>query len=181
VIDATIDTLMAGAGEDLSIAEVARRAGVHETSIYRRWGSKANLALDAVVSRTQEAIPAPDTGSLRGDLLALLRGFAAFETTPLGSTLLRLAPMRDPPEFASTRASFWADRFALVGDVLDRAAARGELRANVDRSLALEALIGPLHVRLLLTREPLDDAFHEAVVDLVLAGIAAGPQSRAAH
>jgi len=174
VIDATIDSLMAGAGHDLSIAEVARRAGVHETSIYRRWGTKANLALDAVVSRTQEAIPAPDTGSLRGDLLALLRGFAAFESTPLGSTLLRLAPLQDPPEFATTRAGYWAERFDLVGKVLDRAEARGELRRRVDRRLALEALIGPLHVRLMLTREPVDDDFHEAVVDLVLAGIAAG-------
>ena len=67
-----------------------------------------------------------------------------------------------------------------MGNVLDRAEARGELRQGVDRRLALEALIGPLHVRLVLTREPVDDAFHEAVVDLVLAGIAAplsGPRS----
>ena len=180
MLDATLDTLLTGNGDDVSIAEVARRAGVHETSIYRRWGTKANLVLDAVVSRTQEEISAPDTGSLRGDLLTLVRAFAAFERTPLGSTLLRLAPLQDPPEFATTRSSFWAERFELVGNVLDRAEARGELRRGVDRRLALEALIGPLHVRLVLTREPVDDAFHEAVVDLVLAGIAAplsGPRS----
>ncbi len=54
---------------------------------------------------------------------------------------------------------------------------RGELGPGIDRRLALEALIGPLHVRLVLTKEPLDDAFHEAVVDLVLAGIGAHPRA----
>ncbi len=93
----------------------------HETSIYRRWGSKANLALDAVVSRTQEAIPAPDTGSLRGDLLAVLRGFAAFELDAAGIDPAAAGAAAGSPEFAMTRSGFWAERFELVGKVLDRA------------------------------------------------------------
>jgi hypothetical protein len=55
--------------------------------------------------------------------------------------------------------------------VLARAEQRGELRPGTDHRLVFEALMGPLHMRLLLTREPLDDAFLQGVVDLVVAGI----------
>ena len=87
VLRATLDALLAGGSDDLSIREVAQRAGVHETSVYRRWGTRANLILDAVLSEVEAAVPVPDTGSLRGDLLALLSAIAAFITTPLGQVL----------------------------------------------------------------------------------------------
>lgn len=74
MLAATVDVLLDGGLETFSIAEIARRAGVHETSIYRRWGTRAALALDAVLDTTETEIPAPDTGSLRGDLSALRQG-----------------------------------------------------------------------------------------------------------
>ena len=173
MLQATVDSLLDRGYEALSISEIARRAGVHETSVYRRWGTKANLTLDAVLSRSLTGIPAPDTGSLRGDLLALLRGIAAFNNTALGELLVRMALTHGAPEYEAARAQFWAERFAIGASVLDRAESRGELRPGVDRLLTFETLIGPLHVRKLLTREPLDDGFLEGVVDLILAGITA--------
>ena len=172
VLRATVDALLDHGYDALSIGEIARRAGVHETSIYRRWGNKTSLALDAVLSRSHAAIPAPDTGSLRGDLLALLHGIAAFNNTPLGELLVRMALTHGGPEYEAARKQFWAERFAIASLVLDRAEERGELRPGADRLLTFETLIGPLHVRRLLTREPLDDSFLEGVVDLLLAGIA---------
>jgi AcrR family transcriptional regulator len=77
------------------------------------------------------------------------------------------------PEYEAARKQFWAERFAIGSSLLDRAEERGEVRPGVDRLLAFETLIGPLHVRRLLTREPLDDGFLEGVIDLILAGIAA--------
>jgi AcrR family transcriptional regulator len=173
VLEATIDTLLTQTVDDLSIAEVARHAGVHETSIYRRWGNKANLILDAALSRVQVELALPDTGSLRGDLLALLRAMAAFEATPFVEAVLRLNVGEDPPEVAANRARVWVEADTLIGAVLDRAEARGELPVGIDRRLALETLIGPLQVRLLLSREPFDDAYHEQIVDVVLGGLAA--------
>lgn len=173
VLQATVDTLLDHGYDALSIGEIARRAGVHETSIYRRWGNKASLALDAVLSRSFAEIPAPDTGSLRGDLLALLRGIVAFNGSPLGELLVRMALTRGAPKYEAARQQFWAERLAVASLVLDRAEARGELRPGVDRLLTFEALIGPLHVRRLLTRQPLHDRFADDVVDLLLAGIAA--------
>jgi AcrR family transcriptional regulator len=178
VLRATLDALLDGGADDLSIRDVAQRAGVHETSVYRRWGTRANLILDAVLSEIQAAVPAPDTGSLRGDLLALLTSIAAFITTPVGQLLLRLALRDDLPEDAAVRERFWAERFTTGQTVLQRAQARGELRPGLDGRLIIETLLGTLYVRLLLTREPIDDALLEHVVDLILSGIAAPGTAR---
>ncbi len=171
VLQATIDVVLEHGADGLSIAEVAQRAGVHETSIYRRWGTKSALALDAVLDRTRTDLPTPDTGTLRGDLLALLHDVAVFVRTPVGGLLLRMAVQEDLAEYEAARDQFWTARYAVGATVLDRAESRGELRPGVDRRLAFEALLGPLHTRVLLTREPLDDAFLEGTVDLLLAGL----------
>jgi AcrR family transcriptional regulator len=173
VLRATLDALLAGGADDLSVRDVAQRAGVHETSVYRRWGTRANLILDAVLSEVQAAVPVPDTGSLRGDLLALLSAIAAFITTPLGQVLLQLALRDDLPEDRDVRDQFWAERFTVGQTVLQRARDRGELRPGVNGQLTIETLLGGLYVRLLLTREPIDGTLTEQLVDLILAGVAA--------
>jgi AcrR family transcriptional regulator len=179
VLQATVEALLADGVDALSVADIAERAGVHETSIYRRWGTRANLALEAVLSRVELEIPVPDTGSLRQDLLVLLREIAVFAGTPLGETLVRIALRHDLPEYEQARELFWTARLTLGSTVLERAAARGELRQGVDPSIALETLMGPLYLRLLLSGEPVDDDFLQEVVDLLLLGIAAVPA--AAH
>ncbi|MEU1626510.1 TetR/AcrR family transcriptional regulator C-terminal ligand-binding domain-containing protein [Streptomyces sp. NPDC020096] len=178
VLTAAVDALLDRGIDNLAIGEVARRARVHESSIYRRWKTKSNLAVSAVLSRTDAALPAPDTGSLRGDLLALLRGIAEFVTTPLGGLLMQLALRRDMPEYEAVREKFRTERFNAGMAVLERAGRRGELREGIDHRVVLETAIGPLYVRMLITGEPLGEEFVAAVVDLLLAGIAAGP---AAH
>ena len=172
VLRATLDALLAGGADDLSIRDVAQQAGVHETSIYRRWGTRANLILDAVLGEVQAAVPVPDTGTLRGDLLALLSAIAAFITTPLGQLLLQLALRDDLPEDRDVRDQFWAERFTTGQTVLQRARDRGELRPGVNAQLTTETLLGGLYVRLLLTREPIDGTVIEHLVDLILDGIA---------
>ncbi len=173
VLRATLDLLLAGSADDLSIRDVAHRAGVHETSIYRRWGTRANLILDAALSEIQAAVPPPDTGSLRGDLNALVASIAAFISTPTGQVLLHLAVKDDLPEEHGVRERFWAERFTIGQQVLQRAEARGEVRPGLDYRLINETLIGALFVRLLLTREPLEETVTERIVNLVLRGIMA--------
>jgi AcrR family transcriptional regulator len=173
VLTATVDVLCESGFDALSVREIAERAGVHESSIYRRWGTKADLVSDALASRMGLEVPTPDTGSLREDLLALLRALAAFIGTPLGENVVRMALRRDLPDSDAARDRFWTDRFTRGSVILDRAEARGELRPGIDRFLTLETLVGPLYLRLLLTREPLNEAIIENVVDLILTGIAA--------
>ncbi len=171
VLAATAQALLKHGLDGLSVADVAGRAGVHEVSIYRRWGTRANLALDAVLAEISTAVPEPDTGSLRGDLRVLLHEIRELITSPLGQVLLQLAVRPGLGEYEPARDAFWAARLAVADRVLQRAESRGELLPGVDRHVAAETLVAPLSLRMLLTREPLDDAFIETVVDLVTGGI----------
>jgi AcrR family transcriptional regulator len=168
---ATMDVLFEGGFDALSIKEIAERAGVHESSIYRRWGTKADLIIDALLSRLGQEIPIPDTGSLREDLLVSLRAAAAFLGTPLGENLVLMA-LRQDLVSDTDKDRFFIDRLTRATLILDRAETRGELRPGIDHFLAIEMLIGPMYLRFLLTGEPLNESAFESVVDLLLTGIA---------
>jgi AcrR family transcriptional regulator len=176
VLDATIESLLAHGIDGLTVGDVAERAHVHETSIYRRWGTRAQLTVDAVLSCTNAELPDPDTGSARGDLVMMLQGIVAFASTPVGRLLIQLASRQEMPEYDIAQKKFKTARFRTGMAILERAESRGELRPGIDHEVALETLIGPLHLRLLLTRNPLTQDFIEAVVDLVLCGITVGKE-----
>ncbi len=172
VLEATVEVLLEEGPDGLTVAAVAQRSGVHETSIYRRWHSIHELGLDAVLSRIGLEVPTPDTGSLEQDLLTLLHAAADFVATPLGGLLLRVAAHQClDPQLRAARDGFWAARFAILDGVLRRAEERGELRPGVDRQAAAEMLIAPLHLRSLLTGAPIDDAYLGCVVSLLLAAV----------
>lgn len=169
VLAATL-ALVAEDPNGFTIPQVAARAGVHETSIYRRWGTREALLLDAVSTHINAEIPVPDTGSLRGDLLASLRSGAALLTSPLGRQFLRAAAVA-PDATTATRQAYWPGRFERAGLIFERAVARGEIAAPVDAALASELLTAPLYFRLLVSHAPIDDALLEHLVDLLLRGI----------
>ena len=158
----------------LTISEIARRAGVHATSVQRRWGTTENVVLDAMLTRSQEELPVPDTGTLREDLIAFARLIAAYLATPLGTALSRtMAVAEDDPDMADARLEFWRTRYDIARVMISRAIERRELAAGTDSQLALELLIAPLHFRALLTRQPIDDTVIEQVVNTLLRGLAA--------
>jgi AcrR family transcriptional regulator len=172
VLRAVLDILLNNGVDNLSIAQVAQRAGVHESSIYRRWGSKASLLIDAVLSRLERQIPKPETGNLRGDLIELFGKIADFLASPLGQALLRLSARHDLPEYEAARNLIWTERLSVGSAVLRQAEARGELRHGIDHRIALEALVGLLTHRIIMTREPVDGTVVDKVVELLLIGIA---------
>ncbi len=172
VFEATLQVLQERGYEFTSIAEIAGRAGVHETSIYRRWGTKEALLVEAVLARTEEVIRVPDTGTLRSDLMQLLQDLRTFFQSPLGAAITQLlVSTAGDTEMTSARQTYWSRRFALVKVIFERAVQRGEMVASVDPQLLTETLIGPLYVRLLLTNEPLHTDLPEQIVDLVLHGV----------
>jgi AcrR family transcriptional regulator len=157
-----------GVGE-ATIAGVARRSGVHETTIYRRWVTKEKLFVEAMLSRSSEEIPTPDTGSVRGDLVAVVRAVIAYVTSPAGLAALHVASLT-VDDHHHARQAFWTGRIDALRPVVERGIARGELRPETDAGLFLETLIAPLHGRLLLTGETVDERLGERIVDLVLDG-----------
>jgi AcrR family transcriptional regulator len=172
VLDATIETIVDGGYAGLTIDDVAHRAGVHKTTVYRRWATREALALDALLARSATQVVVPDTGTLRADLVALLRAVAANITSREGRALVTalLLETRGAPGFEALRQEFWSTRFELVTAVVERAIARGELDATADPALLVELAIAPLYLRVLVTGEELDDTFVVAVADHVIAG-----------
>lgn len=174
VMTATLELLAEYAPENLSFSAVAARAGVHETSIYRRWGTRERLAIDALTEYSSELIPMPDTGSIRGDLVALGRSLADYGATPLGQAMLRiLASGTEDALAAVVRIEFWTTRYDESQTLVARAQARGELRRDIDGRLLLESFIAPIHFRLLLTHWPIDVTFLESMADVAVSGVSA--------
>jgi AcrR family transcriptional regulator len=172
VLDATL-AVLADVGDAFSIPQVALRAGVHETSIYRRWGSPQALIVDAITSHISEEIPVPDTGTLRGDLAAFLARSVAFLTSPLGAQLVRATAPVPRMAATDTRRLYWPERLARIEIIFARAIARGEIAPTADTALAVETLLAPLYFRLLITDGPLDDALVARLTDFVLGSMMA--------
>jgi AcrR family transcriptional regulator len=175
VLAAAFDELAENGAVGSTIAGVARRSGVHETTIYRRWITRENLFVDAMLSRSAQAIPLPDTGTIRGDLLAIARAVTAYITSPGGRAILHAALLPVDDTYTDARHAFWSGRLEALCPVVQRGLDRGDLRAGTDPRLLLETLVAPLHGRLLLTGEPIDDDLPERIVDMVLDG-AANPE-----
>jgi AcrR family transcriptional regulator len=167
VLESAFSVLIEKGIHGFAIAEVAARAGVHETSIYRRWGTRTELAVAACLHFADGALPIPDTGSLRSDLAALLRLVGALLASPQGRALLTLSVSREPDVVAARRA-FWRQRFDRARVMLDRAVSRGEFPGNADPIVFLETLIAPLYLRLLVTDEPLDEWPGNEMIDRLL-------------
>ncbi|HEU5388101.1 MAG TPA: TetR/AcrR family transcriptional regulator [Streptosporangiaceae bacterium] len=178
ILTATADLLAERGLAAMSIEEVAARAGVGKTTIYRRWPSKGLLALDAFVISFRAEQPQPDTGSLRGDLLSALHAWVrAVTQTAMGPMLTGLiAEAQHDPELRGA----WRDRVlepmrTQHRVMLDRAIERGEIPATVDRDVVLDLFFGAAEHRLLLGHLPMTGDFIAEVVDMILAGIA-GPR-----
>jgi AcrR family transcriptional regulator len=169
VIAATHAELVDRGYSGVSLDGVAARAAVHKTTVYRRWRTKEALILDAMLEQASQTVAVPDTGSLRGDLLELARRSVAIQTSPAGEAVVRAVAGEAPgnPQMAAASRRFWAERLERDRTILQRARDRGEIDAN--NRPVIEALLGPLYFRLLVTGEPLDDDFIEGVVDLVYA------------
>ena len=106
VLAAAFDELAENGAGAATVAGVARRSGVHETTIYRRWVTKEKLFVEAMLSRSAEEIPTPDTGSIRDDLLWVVRAVIAYVTSPVGLAALHVATLTADDQ-QDARQAFW--------------------------------------------------------------------------
>src|SRR3984885_84228 len=176
VLAAAFEELAANGFDGATVAGGAKRSGVHETTVYRRWVTRENLFVADLLERTADAIPAPDTGSIKGDLLAIVKEVLAYVGSAAGTAILRAATLPVDHAYADVREAFWARRLDALSPVVARGVERGELRAETDGRLLLEMLIAPIHGRVLLTGEPVGDDLAEQLVEVALNGAAAAPR-----
>ena len=175
VFEATMQLLEERGYAGLSIAAIAERAGIHETSLYRRWKTKEQLILEAIDRRVAQEIPAPDTGSLRTDLIAVVQSLRLFLQSREGQALFQTAVATlHVPELRNLRQEHWRQRCAQLQILFDRAIARGEVSPQVDYPFLLEMLSGIIYMRFFVTNEPVDEMVPERVVDLIFSGAKSG-------
>jgi AcrR family transcriptional regulator len=167
VFEATA-SLVAERGYDaVTMTDIAKRAGVAATSLYRRWGDVRALMMDVAVERLMRERPLPDTGSLRGDLRAWARAIAANLTSREGSSFFRAVIATTTPAGAdgSKRSAALKRRGEQLAMMLDRARRRGEKPPDV--ADVMDHLLAPLYVRALFGR-PLTRAVVDRLVERLI-------------
>jgi AcrR family transcriptional regulator len=174
ILDAANELLEERGFVDLTMDEVAQRAGVSKPTIYRRWPTKGTLVFEAFSGDFLARQPVPNTGTFRGDFLAALRAWTRLvKGTVTGRTLTGLlAEVQRDPELAEV----WRERFigpvrAQHRTMVERAVERGEISADTDLDVVLDLLYGPAYHRLLQSHLPLSDRFAQAVVDTIVRGV----------
>ncbi len=163
--------------ESMTVDEVASNAGVGKATVYRRWSRKEDLAVAAMEQLYRDEMPPPDTGSIRGDLTATFSSVLAFVNSPAGSDYIRTTikeSMRDGRIAALYRAASERAELSAVG-VFERAIARGEVRADLHMSAAVEFLGSLVTARAVSGRAMPSEREIGHLVDFVLHGIEVAP------
>lgn len=164
--------LLAEVGYDrMSMDAIAVRARASKATIYRRWSGKAELVVTALERHTgQRMAERLDPGDLRADLLGTVRALRDGLTEQDAGLLLGLitAMHRDEELARTVRARMVDDKRQAFDPAIDRAVARGDLPATIDRALLAEVSSAMLFARVFVTGQPLDDAFLTGFVDDVL-------------
>ena len=172
VLTVALELLSEGGVGGFSVDEVARRSGVAKTTIYRHWPTRETLVVDAC-SRLSAEQQIPDTGSLEGDLTAILTNIAHLLQTANWSAVLPsiIDNAERDPEFAELVSQIQRGHAAPLREALQRATRKGELPARTDLSTTVAALLGPLFYRRWFSREPIDDKFVNATIKQAIASV----------
>ncbi|MGW6457886.1 TetR/AcrR family transcriptional regulator [Streptomyces sp. NPDC055078] len=157
----------------MSIEGIARRAGVGKTAVYRRWKSKLSLVLDLVSAFATQGLPAPATGSLYGDVRALLQLASHALRHPVASQIipdLLVEAARNPEIAATIKAALLDGQQGVAALIVRDAVARGELPEGTDPDGLLDVVVGPLYWRLVVVRGELPRGYLD---DLARGAVAA--------
>ena len=180
ILGAALDLMAEHGVGGLTVDAVAARAGVGKQTIYRHWGSRARLVHDAIAC-ANDPLEEPDTGSLRGDLEALVAQLVRFLSNPdTGRVFPSLldAAERDP-ELAELRQAHADQKRDAFRRVLGRAVERGEIDAGLDVEAAIDLMVGPIFYRRLVARTQLRVADLRGHLDLAMRAMGAHLTSRA--
>lgn len=177
VVEAVLELLADEGYGAFNHERVAQRAGVTKKTVYRWWPTKAHLLLDAIHVGTPEGEAVADTGSLRGDLVALGQVFEErfgeaerLKVEAIDAALDRASA--DHPEIAESRAQLWRSRIRVVHELLERAAARGDGIPGADPYIVGAALFGTGYLLGSVFGWVAGPGYVPFVVDLVLYGAA---------
>ncbi|GAA3574336.1 TetR/AcrR family transcriptional regulator [Amycolatopsis ultiminotia] len=176
ITEAVLDELAEAGYGRLSMEAVAKRAGVGKSALYRRWPSKEEMIAAVVADFSVHRAPSPDTGTLRGDVLASLQAVYEWITHPRFSRILPdlISEAGRNAEIADfARVAIGGPRRDLARVAFTRAIERGELPADANLEMAMDLIAGPIYWRLIVRRAEVAEGYLEEVTDLVLRALGA--------
>jgi AcrR family transcriptional regulator len=182
IFDATLAELAEAGYARLAIERIAARAHTSKASVYKRWPSRAELVVAALQHRLPaEPDPVPDSGSLREDVLALLRRGAGLLDGLFGEAVrgLMVETLTDPQRTARMRASMFTARDELMRQILERAAARGDIPVTAITPLRIRFAPVLVDHHFLIYGAPIPDDVLRGIVDDLLLPLLTSPASSA--
>lgn len=160
----------------LDLADVARRAGVGKTTVYRRWGSVIGLVTDLLLDMAEQSVPRTATGSLINDLKANARLVQRTLSDSRQGALFKavIAAATSDHQTAEALHRFYHTRITEWAGCVQQAIDRGEVPASTDTQEVIRAVSAPLYYRLLVSGERLDTAAADRAADAAAAAARAG-------
>lgn len=166
VFEAVIEELATRRFDEVSIESIALRAGVHKSTLYRRWSTKSRLLVDALEDAAAARLEFPDTGRFAGDLEGFAFSIARMLVSREGAAVLAAYTV-EAPHNAEMRAAFRRFRSVreqAVAALVSRAIDRGEIPEGTDSASLLTNLLGPLYYSVLIeVRPPAPEVVSSAV------------------
>ncbi|MEZ0052607.1 AcrR family transcriptional regulator [Mycobacterium sp. MAA66] len=181
ILDAALAAVAELGYDRMTMDDLAARAGVGKAAIYRRWSSKGEVVAEAIAHWRRSLGPSttPDTGSLRGDLDALVEAVRDYNDNELNMFRVVIgvatAAMRDPVLSAALDDLVLSVPRQVLRSVLDRAVARGEISSELDLSLVPDAVLG-LNVLRMISGRPVDRIYVRRVLDDLVLPLATAPR-----
>ncbi|EON24803.1 MULTISPECIES: TetR-like C-terminal domain-containing protein [Nocardioides] len=176
ILTSTLDVLAEVGYDRLTMDAVASAAKASKATLYRRWNGKVSLVIDALLSQKQPS-EVPDTGTLRGDLMAAYCGMGGFGDARAVSTFTSVltAMVRDEEFAEAYRRDVLAPKVAASSAIFARALERGELGAGADISVLAPALAGIVMHRFFLHGEEPNEERIARIVDQIIIPAATCP------
>lgn len=168
VLEAADDLLVEKGFAGVTIEGIAAAAGVAKQTVYRWWPSKTDILLDAFLEDAAEQLTPADHGEIARDLRAHLSRLAGFLADSDAGAVFKalIGQAQHDPAFAALLRTRYLDeqrrRDALP---LERAIHRGQLPAQLDTAAEIDQLVAPIYYRVLVTGDPVDEAFTDRLVD----------------
>ncbi|GAA0979875.1 TetR-like C-terminal domain-containing protein [Acrocarpospora macrocephala] len=180
VLRAAGDALAEQGFAHLDLADIARRADVGKTTVYRRWGTVTSLVADLLVDMAEQSLPRTETGSLLGDLKANARLVQRTLADPRQGKLFKavIAAATCDAGTADALHRFYAIRIAEWAPCVRQAIDRGEAPEGTDPHDVIRAVSAPLYYRLLTSADPLDEATADRAAEAAVAATRAGAYRR---
>ncbi|OZQ77569.1 TetR/AcrR family transcriptional regulator [Paenibacillus odorifer] len=173
ILSASYDLLLETGFGAVTVEKIADRAKVSKATIYKWWPNKAAVVMDGFLSSAADRLPVPDTGSVFDDILMHATNLSRFLISREGKIITEIIGegQMDSGLAEAYRTRYFQPRRLEARLLMERGVQRGELKDNLDIEVVTDLIYGPIFYRLLVTGQPIDDAYVQQLVRYAFQGI----------